>query len=223
MDNGATNSFDQTTNQTYTPIVESADPEQTCENDRTFKPSKIPVLKAKHTENANSTSNSDTSIKCTSPTAEEYDAGKTLNVYSVIPTSPITGKKYRSPLSALTKPPDRSRKITNGNISNNGSCDNGGSEIPNISRPNTAAPVTKNIVEESNVGSPTAAAKSETDSGRDTPNSTANSKPSSDASNTDIRESATPVINEMLHSERKPMLKWMFGPHKNANVVRIYI
>ncbi|XP_032678295.1 protein lap1 [Odontomachus brunneus] len=219
-DNAGTDSIDysQTTDQPYTPVPEGADSEQACENDRTFKPSKIPVLKAKHIENAGNTSNSDTSVKRASPAAEEYDMSKTsLNAYSGIPTSPITGKKYRSPLSTPAKSLDRSRKMTNGNVANNNSCDNVDSpDVPSVvSRPN----VTKNIAEESSVAPPAiVVAKSETNSGRNTPNF--NNKPSGDAESKDL---ATSTSNETLNSERKPRFKWMFGPHKNANVLPVQV
>lgn len=215
-DNAGTDSVDHSriTDQTYTPVPEIADSssEQACENDRTFKPSKIPVLKAKHMENA-----SDTSVKRASPAVEEHDVSRaSLNAYSGIPTSPITGKKYRSPLSTTAKSLDRSRKMTNGSIAHNNSCDNVDSaDVPSIvNRPNVI--VTKNIAEESGVALP-AIIKGESNSGRDTPNF--NNKPSGDASNAESKDSASPASNETLNSERKPRFKWMFGPHKNANVV----
>ncbi|EFN84083.1 Protein LAP2 [Harpegnathos saltator] len=215
----------QTTDQSYTPVSEGADSaEQVCENDRTFKPSKIPILKAKHMENAANTSNSDTSVRRPSPAAEEYDASKTsLNAYSGIPTSPVTGKKYRSPLSTPAKSLDRSRKMTNGSVANNNSCEIPDSpDAPNIlSRPNVV--VAKSIViEESSVTPPAiVVVKSEANSDRDTPNF--NSKPSGDASNAESKEQASPALNETLHSERKPRFKWMFGPHKNANVLPVQV
>ncbi|XP_014471632.1 PREDICTED: leucine-rich repeat-containing protein 1 isoform X2 [Dinoponera quadriceps] len=205
----------QLTDQSYTPVPEGADSsEQACENDRALKPSKIPVLKAKHIENS-TTSNSDISVKRASPAAEEEANRTSLSAYSSIPTSPITGKKYRSPLSTLSaKPLDRPRKMTNGNVNaNNNSCDN----VDSPSRPNLV--VTKNTGEEPSVASPaTAVAKSETNSGRDTPNF--NCKSSGDAdSAVETKEQASPASNETLHSEKKPRFKWMFGPHKNANVL----
>lgn len=226
-DNTGTDTVDhsQSTDQTYTPVPDGADSsEQACENDRAFKPSKIPVLKAKHLDNTSNTSNSDTSVRHASPAAEEYDATSrtSLNAYSGIPTSPITGKKYRSPLLTSVKPLDRSRKIANGNIANNNhSCDNvDSSDMPNVvSRPNVL--VTTKNAEELSVAPPTTVAKSETNSGRNTPN--LNSKPSGDASNAESTELASPASNETLYSERKPRFKWMFGPHKNANVVSVAI
>lgn len=226
--NGRTDSLDQTTDRTYTPsIPEVVDPDTqtSSENDRILKPSKIPVLKSKHAEGSSSASNSDISIKCTSPVAvhEEYDAGKASNMYSIIPTSPITGKKYRSPLSAQRmKPFDRSRKMTNGDVSSNNTCDNANSVVSNVSHADAIAPVMRNIDDELSDTPPVAAvAKSETNSGRNTPNFVINSKPSGDASNNvEIKEQTISVSNaETLSSEKKPRFKWMFGPHKNANVV----
>jgi len=211
MDNGRTDTYDQIiVEQACTPISDSGvDPEQ---NDRTFKPSKIPVLKAKHAE---SSSSDTSSIKtCTSPSTEDFDTNRALTAYSAIPTSPITGKKYRSPLSAPVKPLDRSKKLTNGTASNNNSCDNSNNlvETTNIAAKN------KNVTDELGSALSVAVAKSETNSGRNTPSFSANSKPQSDTSN-EIKEHANP--SEMLNLEKKPKFKWMFGPHKNANVVRI--
>ncbi|XP_012230282.2 protein lap1 [Linepithema humile] len=208
-----------TADQACTPIPDScADPEQ---NDRALKPSKIPVLKTKHMEN--SSMNDTSSIKSTS--AEEYDAGRTSNAYS-IPTSPITGKKYRSPLSTPVKPLDRSRKLTNGNVTSSNACDNANStDASNVGRANVAAPVeTNKIADELNVTSHTTAVancKSEMNSGRDTPNMNTNGKSVSDVDS--FKEQMSPAFNDMLNSERKPKLRWMFGPHKNANVLPVQV
>lgn len=222
-DNGRTSSLDQTSaDQSCTPIP---DPGADLElNDRALRPSKIPVLKVKHTEN----SGNDTSSS-RSPSREEYDASRTLNVYSGIPTSPVTGKKYRSPLSAPVKPLDRSRKLTNGNTSSsNSSCDNANVSIDsptNIGgQTNTVATIqtSKNVVDASSVISPaTAAAKNESSSDRDISNHSTNGKSQGDTSfNAEsFKEHMSPASNETPSSERKPKFKWMFGPHKNANVV----
>lgn len=217
-DNGRMDPREQTTaDQACTPIPDScADPEQ---NDRALKPSKIPILKTKHMEN--SSANDTSSIKSTS--AEEYDAGRTSNVYSSIPTSPITGKKYRSPLSTPVKPLDRSRKLTNGNVTSSNARDNANlTDESNVGRANVVAPVQtdKIIADESNITSHTTAVancKSEMNSGRDTPNLNTNGKSVSDADS--LKEQMSPASNDVLNSERKPKFKWMFGPHKNANVV----
>lgn len=216
--NGRTSqsSLDQTSaDQSCTSIPDSgADLEQ---NDRALRPSKIPVLKAKHTENSVNDASSSRS-----PSREEYDAGRMLSAYSGIPTSPITGKKYRSPLSAPVKPLDRSRKLTNGNASSSNSCDNSSVAIDaptNVGRTNTVAPVqtSRSIVDATSVASPAAAvAKSENSSGRDI----LNGQSQGDTNfNTESfkEERMSPSSNES--PERKPKFKWMFGPHKNANVV----
>ncbi|RLU21007.1 hypothetical protein DMN91_007623 [Ooceraea biroi] len=225
-DNGQrTDTYDQiNAEQACTPVPadSSVDLEQ---NDRTFKPSKIPVLKAKHAE---SSSSDTSSIKtCTSPSVEEFDANRTLNAYSAIPPSPITGKKYRSPLSAPVKPLDRSRKLTNGTASNNNnSCDNANNlvDASNVDRTSNTSAANRSIIDESSGASSAAAvAKSdETNSGRDTPSFSASNKSQGDTSN-EIKEHVRPAPKETLNSERKPKFKWMFGPHKNANVLPVQV
>ncbi|KMQ91505.1 protein lap2 [Lasius niger] len=225
MDNGRTDLLDRIpADQTCTPNLDSgADSEQ---NDRALKPSKIPVLKTKHVEN--SSSNETNSIKVL---PEEYDAtNRTLNaVYSGIPTSPITGKKYRSPLSAPTKALDRSRKLQNGNVTNNNSCDDADSptEAPNVVRANVVAPVqtSRSVADEFSVASSAAAiAKSEINSGRDTPNLNTGSKSQGDTSNVEsLKEHPSPASSDTSSSERKPKFKWMFGPHRNANVLPVQV
>lgn len=217
IDNGRMDLLDRiTADQTCTPNLDSGpDSEQ---NDRAFKPSKIPVLKTKHVENSNNDANSVKALP------EEYDANRTLNaVYSGIPTSPITGKKYRSPLSAPAKALDRSRKLQNGNVTNNNSCDNVNlAETPDVDRANLVAPVqmSRSIIDESSVASlAVTVVKSEINSGRDTPNLNTGNKSQGDMSNVESNEHASPALSETSSSERKPKFKWMFGPHKNANVV----
>ncbi|XP_072763729.1 uncharacterized protein Lap1 [Anoplolepis gracilipes] len=219
MDNGQMDFLDRNSaDQTCTPNLDSgADSEQ---NDRAFKPSKIPVLKTKHAENSNNDANSVKALP------EEYDANRTLNtVYSGIPTSPITGKKYRSPLSAPTKALDRSRKLQNGNVTNNNSCDNVNSvETLNVGRSNVVVPVqtSRSVADESSVAA--AVAKSETNSGRDTPNLNTGSKSQGDTNNIEsLQEYANSALNESSGSERKPKFKWMFGPHRNANVLPVQV
>ncbi|XP_071571394.1 uncharacterized protein Lap1 isoform X1 [Temnothorax nylanderi] len=221
MDNGRTSSLDQTSaDQSCTPTLNSgADPEQ---NDRALKPSKIPVLKAKHVESSGNDASSSRS-----PSREEYDPSRTLSAYSGIPTSPVTGKKYRSPLSAPVKPLDRSRKLTNGNASSNSSCDNTSAPTnettTNVARANAVTPVQKSrsIIDASNVASPTTAVtKNESSSSQDISNHSTNGK-SQDDTNFDaesFKEHTSPTSNETPNSERKPKFKWMFGPHKNVNV-----
>lgn len=222
-DNGRTSqsSLDQTSaDQSCTSIPDAgADPEQ---NDRALRPSKIPVLKAKHMENSVNDASSSRS-----PSREEYDAGRMLSAYSGIPTSPVTGKKYRSPLSAPVKPLDRSRKLTNGNASSNNSCDNSNAPTDgptNVGRTNAVAPVQTSrsfVVDSSSVASPATTAtvtKSESSLSRDISNHSTNGQSQGDTNfNDSFKEECTPSSNES--PERKPKFKWMFGPHKNANVV----
>lgn len=216
-------SVDETSaDQSCTPTSNSgADLEQ---NDRALRPSKIPVLKAKHTENSGNDVSSSRS-----PSREEYDAGRTLSAYSSIPTSPVTGKKYRSPLSTPVKPLDRSRKLTNGTASNNSPCDSVNAPTTNevttnVARVNAVSPVqtSRSIVDASNVASlATVVAKNESSSNRDLSNYSTDDKSQGDTNfNTEsVKEHASPTSNETPSSEKKPKFKWMFGPHKNANVV----
>ncbi|XP_020287331.1 protein lap1 [Pseudomyrmex gracilis] len=218
MNNGRMDSLEQRTtiadrNCASNPDSGLAGPEQ---NDRAnFKPSKIPVLRTKHTDNLNETN----AMKSSSSTDDVVRA----NAYSSIPTSPITGKKYRSPLSTSVKL-DRSRKLTNGNVSNNNSCEINSTSLlnANVDRTNVVTSVEMSVAEESSVAHP-AVAKSETNcGGRDTPNLNANSNSRSD--NVDnCKEHAS--VNETRNEtpEKKPKFKWMFGPHKNANVLPVQV
>lgn len=205
-----------------TPIPDpGADPEP---NDRALRPSKIPVLRTKHAEG----SGGNDASSSRSPSREEHDAGRTLNVYSGIPTSPITGKKYRSPLSASAKPLDRPRKLTNGNAAHDSPCHDN-ANVPADAPTNVASPVqtSRSVVDASCVASPAAVAvaKSESSLGRDTPNHSTNGKSQGDTSFNaeDFKEHASPASNETLGWERKPKFKWMFGPHKNANVLPVQV
>lgn len=188
------------------------------QNDRALKPSKIPVLKAKHTENSGNDVSSSRS-----PSREEYDASRTLSTYSSIPTSPVTGKKYRSPLSTSVKPLDRSRKLTNGNASNNSPYDSVNASMTNEAVTNVISPVqtSKSIVDASNIASlATLVTKNESNSNRDISNSTdSKSKDDTNFNAESVKEHASLTSNETSSSEKKPKFKWMFGPHKNANVV----
>ncbi|XP_029168874.1 protein lap1 isoform X1 [Nylanderia fulva] len=203
--NGRTDPLDRT----CTPNLDSGgDSEQ---NDRALKPSKIPVLKSKHAENSSNEANSIKALP------EEHDGtNRTLNtVYSSIPTSPITGKKYRSPLSVL----DRSRKLQNGNVANHNSCDNVNSSAELTSNVVSPVQTSRSVADESGVASP---AKSDS-SGRETPSNTG-SKSQGDASNVEIfKEHESSASSETSGSERKPKFNWMFGLHKNANVLPVQV
>lgn len=203
-------------------LTDSIDPTaQSLEGDRSLKPSRIPILKTKHLESMNSISNSDLSNKCTNSSVEDYEASKILLNASCIPTSPITGKKYRSPLSMQPKVSDRPKKIINGSVSNNNtSCDNLSINAINsspVTNSNMEGISKTSSIETTNTNS-SINIKNETSSGRTTP-ILANNKSLNEVINSNIDNYKVAGLNESLHSERKPRFKWMFGPHKNANVV----
>lgn len=202
-------------------LSESIDPEQSSEGDRSLKPSRIPILKTKHLESTNSISSSDLSNKCTNSSVEDCETLKLLNA-SCIPTSPITGKKYRSPLSVQSKVSDRSKKVVNGTISNNNiSCDNLSTNAIHsnlVSNSNTEGiSKTLSIEPSSNMNS-SINMKNEANSGRSTP-ILVNNKSPNEVTNPNVDKYKVAGPNESLNPERKPRFKWMFGPHKNANVV----
>lgn len=205
-------------------LTEPSDAEQSFDGDRSLKPSRIPILKTKHLESTNSVSSNDLSNKCPN-SVEDHDALKLLNT-SCIPTSPVTGKKYRSPLSMQPKLSDRSKKLMNGSVSNNNT------SFDSLTSLNT---VNSNLVPNLNTESPDATSRSipsettpnmnslvdiknETNSGRSTPVSI-NNKSMNDMNSSIIDKYKVTGTNESIHSDRKPRFKWMFGPHKNANVV----
>ncbi|XP_076167658.1 leucine rich repeat containing protein 7 lap1 isoform X2 [Ptiloglossa arizonensis] len=226
FNNGETSSSN-TPDQTNASI-ELGDPEQSFEGDRSLKPSRIPILKTKHLEITNSISTNDLSNKCTNSSVEDYETLKVLNA-SCIPTSPVTGKKYRSPISMQPKLSDRSKKIVNGTIlNNNTSCDNLASlntmNLNLITNLNTEGQDTtsRSISNEMmNMNSPVTI-KDETNSGRSTPISV-NNKSLNDVNNSNVNKYKVSGMNESLNSERKPRFKWMFGPHKNANVLPVQV
>lgn len=201
-------------------LTESIDPEQSLEGDRSLKPSRIPILKTKHLENTNSISSSDLSNKCTNSSVEDYEALKILNA-SCIPTSPITGKKYRSPLSMQHKVSDRSKKIINGTSNNNASCDNLSMNVTNstlVTNPNMEGTSKTLSIETSLNMNNSVNIKNEANSGRSTP-ILSNNKFPNEVTNSNVDKYKIVGRNESLNPERKPRFKWMFGPHKNANVV----
>lgn len=202
--------------------------EQSFEGDRLLKPSRIPILKTKHLESTNSISNNDLSNKCTNPSVQDYELAKVLNVSS-IPTSPVTGKKYRSPLTIQAKLSDRSKKTVNGNVSNNNTlCDNvmpantANSNLVINSNMDNQDVNLKTVSNETsvNMNSPVLVTN-ETNSGRSTPVSS-NNKFQNEVMNCNIDKYKGTGTSELLNLEKKPRFKWMFGPHKNANVVRYY-
>ncbi|XP_043264978.1 protein lap1 [Colletes gigas] len=226
FNNGET-SFSNTPDKTNV-LTEPSDAEQSFEGDRSLKPSRIPVLKAKHLEITNSVSSIDLSKKCTNSSVEDYETLKIINA-SCIPTSPVTGKKYRSPISTQPKLSDRSKKAANGTIlNNNTSCDNLASlntlNLNLVANLNTDGQdtISKSISNEmTNMNSPTSI-KNESNSGRSTPVSI-NNKSLSEVDNSNANKNKVAGMNELLNMERKPRFKWMFGPHKNANVLPVQV
>ncbi|XP_076634767.1 leucine rich repeat containing protein 7 lap1 isoform X2 [Colletes latitarsis] len=226
FNNGET-SFSNTPDKTNV-LTEPSDAEQSFEGDRSLKPSRIPILKAKHLEITNSVSSIDLSKKCTNSSVEDYETLKIINA-SCIPTSPVTGKKYRSPISTQPKLSDRSKKIVNGSIlNNNTSCDNLASlntlNLNLVANLNTDGQdtISKSISNEmTNMNSPTSI-KNESNSGRSTPVSI-NNKSLNEVDNSNANKNKVAGMNELLNMERKPRFKWMFGPHKNANVLPVQV
>ncbi|XP_014609032.1 PREDICTED: protein lap1 isoform X1 [Polistes canadensis] len=202
--------------------------DQTIETDRFFKPSKIPVPRAKHSDIVNSNSNNDTLNKSVNSIMEECDLPRTLNVLS-IPTSPITGKKYRSPLSSQEKTLNQLKKIANSNISNNNiSYDNTNlSNIQNISfTDNKIENMVKNETNTNDISHhsdsfATNCVDVENDAGSD--RSTSLSASNRSLNNTNNLDKVHNLSNEQLTLERRPRFKWMFGPHKNANVLPVQV
>ncbi|XP_076670928.1 leucine rich repeat containing protein 7 lap1 isoform X2 [Andrena cerasifolii] len=227
IDNGKTSSSN-TPDQTNV-STEPNDSEQSFEGDRSLKPSRIPILKTKHLEATNSISNNDLSSKCTNSSVEDYEGLKALNTSS-IPTSPITGKKYRSPLSMQSKLSDRSKKVMNGSVSNNNtsfdsltSLNTANSNLVanlNTECQDTTSNSTSNDTT-TNTNSPVNI-KNEANSGRSTP-VLINNKSSNELNNSNIDKYKAAAMNESFNLERKPRFKWMFGPHKNANVLPVQI
>ncbi|XP_003705737.1 leucine rich repeat containing protein 7 lap1 isoform X3 [Megachile rotundata] len=203
--------------------TESNEPEQSFEGDRLLKPSRIPILKTKHLESTNSLSNNDLSNKCINSSVEDYESTKVLDP-SCIPTSPVTGKKYRSPLTIQAKLSDRSKKTVNGNVSNNNTlCDNVVSVNSTNSNVDDQDTNLQTVSHETslNMNSPVLV-RNETNSGRSTPISI-NNKSQNEVTNSNIDKYKVTGTNELLNSEKKPRFKWMFGPHKNANVLPVQV
>ncbi|XP_076292073.1 leucine rich repeat containing protein 7 lap1 isoform X2 [Lasioglossum baleicum] len=220
ISNGKTSSTPDQTNL----LTEPSDQEQSFEGDRSLKPSRIPILKTKHLESANS-NNSDLSNKCMNSSTEDYESLKMLNS-SCIPTSPVTGKKYRSPLSMQPKFSDRPKKIMNGTVNNNASCDNlaslnttNSSPVGNLGVDCQDGPLKSVPNETANANSPTGM-KNEVNSGRSTPVSL-NNKSFSELNCSDKYKIGGG--NESVNSDRRPRFKWMFGPHRNANVLPVQV
>lgn len=197
------------------------------------KPSRIPIFRTKNSEGSISEMDS----------TEKYVLGDDFERSrldpSEIPTSPITGKKYRSPLSLQTRLSDRSlkRQTHNGNLSleetnsrresPNGSFDtyNNGSGQKNLlkdPRRDNDQEITNShsfsssagnncFVDEHNFNN----LERNNASFMNSSYETSNDLESIDANRYDHDSNDNP--------DRRPRHRWMFGPHKNVNVVRTLI
>lgn len=178
------------------------------DEDQSMRPSRIPVLKQKYTD--------DDSVNRFTNSVETNDSLKSMSLSST-PTSPITGKKYRVPLCSRSKPADRSKKLDNGTSengnepeSNRNFYEDNSHAVENDTRNGSNDDNSSyNLDVNSSMKNP---AKVRDDaSGRSTPVS---------ISNMSINvKSRIPTLTNSPSPERKPRLKWMFGPHRNANVV----
>ncbi|XP_012278672.1 leucine-rich repeat-containing protein 1 isoform X2 [Orussus abietinus] len=155
-----------------TPPSELRYPDSPIDRDRSPKPSKIPVLRSKHSDGSAFENESE---NCTE-TPEESERPKTLRA-SCIPTSPITGKKYRSPLTSQSRSSDRSKRSLLNGSSIDGSLDNSFKSCDsNVSTPTSIAKDPRDGIKnkQSDDGLLTLAPKNsrsanEADSGRSTP------------------------------------------------------
>ncbi|XP_066584062.1 protein lap1 [Prorops nasuta] len=184
---------------------ESFKSELLFETDRCFKPSKIPISRIKHFENLNT--NNDPLNGSTVLSLESNESSQVLNE-SCIPTSPITGKKYRSPLSIQLRYQDRSKKIVNGNnvFENDAPSDISSDITISGTEIHDGSVKIEQLTEHFND------LKLNTNSGRSTPVSL---NKYSTLNNLEANKS------DFL--DKKPRFKWMFGPHKNANVLPVQI
>ncbi|XP_034943724.1 protein lap1 [Chelonus insularis] len=154
---------------------------------REEKPSKIPIMKTKNFERID---NDSISLTGRNFYSTQDDIGKYSEKNSNdinIPTSPITGKKYRSPLSTAYNliHIDNMQKM-NGNVRDQAQ------NISNMSSPDNSLEI-----------------QSDKNSGHVSPVSL------------NINSSLNSSMSDTPKSKLK--LKWMFGPHKNVNVISIQI
>lgn len=231
LDNGSRVSFDTVdTSRTFTP-TESQNSETILDADRLAKPSRIPILRGKNLEG--SSSDNDSIDKPAYTSFDDYDRSKQIAPAN-IPTSPITGKKYRSPLSLQPRLSDRSikRQTHNGNVS----CDeNNALNSPNGSTDAYNSSITKTVGNEFRdeeakqshgkvlsllpyVIKNSVKVQNYSDSEWITPVTTS-VETLADKYAIDINEFDINMSNSTNDSERKPRYKWMFGQHKNVNVV----
>lgn len=158
-----------------------------------MKPSKIPTLRGKHFESLSS-SNYDSLDNCTDLSNEDAENSKVAN-FTCLPTSPVTGKKYRSPLCSQS----RLRRPLNGNATN-GDHANGSKDSAANGQDHCRA-----------LESPANLSECETPELELVGNT----------KNLEISKSRIPTLSDLerKESDKKPKLKWMFGPHRNASVV----
>ncbi|XP_046426605.1 protein lap1 isoform X1 [Neodiprion fabricii] len=211
------------------------------ENDQSLRPSKIPILKQKYFD--------DDSLNKYTNSVETNDSYKSLSLSST-PTSPITGKKYRVPLSSRTKPVASSKKFDNGlssgknesesrNVNEidqqlmdkysmkSNSSNNLKDDVKSLDKRNDNLENNHSLIYTLDDNLPVSnkcAVKIQNDtiiSGRNT--STATSKSFDNANASINAKSKIPTLTNSPSPERKPRLKWMFGPHKNANVFPVQV
>ncbi|XP_015602693.1 erbin isoform X2 [Cephus cinctus] len=198
-------------------LLDSSNPE----GDRSFKPSRIPVLRGKHLDG--SISDNESQERCID-SSEDFDRLKILSTTS-IPTSPVTGKKYRSPLSLQPRLSDRSKRILN---SSNGSNGSSSSNLDTFHDPKDTFTGKENCESSSNRtshanGSPVGVkVQSGSNSGRSTPVSIQSKGLSAPNVSRNVK-SKIPTWSDSPSPESKPRIKWMFGPHKNANVLPVRV
>ncbi|XP_048510972.1 protein lap1 isoform X2 [Athalia rosae] len=211
------------------------------EDDQTSRPSKIPIFKQKYLEND--------SLNKFSNSVENGDSYKSLNLIST-PTSPITGKKYRVPLCLQSKMSvDRtvksddiialnkkdldirgdieidlsSERYVVDNIIPNNNFNRESNSVENKSddlekNPNLIHTLDDNLPSQCSIKM-----DNEIISGRSTPASIVSDKTLDNINMSINAKSKIPTLTNSPSPERKPRLKWMFGPHKNANVFPIQV
>lgn len=206
------------------------------EEEQGLRPSKIPVFRQKYSD--------DDSLNRFTGSVETNDSFKSLSLSST-PTSPITGKKYRVPLCSRSKMIDRSKGCENGTVQNQNEPE--ARDIIEINSSTDRYFVENNQIDDSNEdkrrfvegsndpaevndrfgydldNSPAKIPNHVVVSGRSTPVSVASkSFDNVNASSINVK-SKIPTLTNSPSPERKPRLKWMFGPHRNANVFPVQV
>ncbi|XP_051164140.1 protein lap1-like isoform X2 [Leptopilina boulardi] len=166
---------------------------------QSMKQSKIPVLKLKNVEIGNTFDSRENNFECST----NNEKVKQINITS-LSASPICRKKIRS---SITNEIKQSDQIINNSINENTSNDNGIMENLNQSENMNFLNSEQTIYDTSlnnfymNLSKKDNDVQNETNSGRSTPSSI--------------------NVKSTLSSDGKPKFKWMFGPHKNANVLPV--